>query len=240
MLKHCASILTLSLLSASFISCEKPEGIGGAASIEGQILMEIYDNNFRVLQTTVPATDEEVFIVYGNDNVNFDDGKTNFEGKFIFNYLTKGNYSLYVFSDHSAGLQDSVIVKDITISNNKDNISVEPITIKKTIDVNDGNATLMGEVHYLKEEFGLITDTTVAVEKEVYLYYEDDSFYSERIRSQADGSFAFGHLIKGTYKVVVIGDNPIPGEPKLSYEKKINLESLTDTKQVGSFYLYKD
>lgn len=240
MLNQIRSMLILSIFSVVFFSCEKPEGIGGAASIEGQIMVNVYDNNFRVLQTSVPAIDEDVYIIYGNDKLDFEDTRTNHEGKFKFNFLTKGDYSIYVLSNHSTDLTDSVIIVDVAIANNKDHINVQPITIKKTMDVDDGKATLSGQVFYLKEEFGLITDTIAAIEKEVYLYYEDDEFYSERIRSQANGNFAFGNLIKGTYKVAILGDNPIGGQPKLSYEKTVDVEELTETRNVGNFYLYKN
>ncbi|NJK86363.1 MAG: hypothetical protein HC906_10735, partial [Bacteroidales bacterium] len=48
------------------------------------------------------GADEDVYIVYGNDNFYFDDVKTYHDGTFRFSNLVKGTYIVYALSDPSA------------------------------------------------------------------------------------------------------------------------------------------
>lgn len=91
------SVFALILL---LVSCKKEEGEGGNSSIRGRVMIErrINLDNYITARDTIPAADQDVFIIYG-DHVSPDDRiQTNFKGEFEFLYLRPGNYTIYTFS----------------------------------------------------------------------------------------------------------------------------------------------
>ena len=100
-------------------SCTKSEGIGGRSSIKGKVIIDNINIIDGTIENTYDAQDVDVFIIYGNDNNNYnDDQSTSYDGSFEFNYLNKGYYEVFVYSDcqncHKG--QDSVIIQSITIN----------------------------------------------------------------------------------------------------------------------------
>lgn len=119
----------------SITSCTKTEGIGGRASIKGKIIV----NNINVLGQVIDSYDaqrQDVFIIYGNDNNTYDDDfKTSFDGSFEFNFLNKGNYQIFTFSECSscAKGQDSLILIPATIEHSRDTIDLGEIIIVNNV-----------------------------------------------------------------------------------------------------------
>lgn len=98
-------LLLLSILILSGISCKKEEGEGGTATISGKVFEEKWDNTNSLLENSYPARDEDVYILYGDDNTTYDkDYKTSYDGSYEFKYLQKGTYKLYVYTEDTAGL----------------------------------------------------------------------------------------------------------------------------------------
>ena len=60
-------------------------------------------DNINILGNIVDsyyAQDQEVFIIYGQqNNTHDDDVNTSYDGTFEFKYLNKGNYEIFVYSD---------------------------------------------------------------------------------------------------------------------------------------------
>ena len=95
--------LTLNLLFA----CQKEAGEGGTSSIIGKVI------TYEISHFDVPGanqsvdtlgyyyqTDEEVYIIYGNEDNLYDDSyETSFDGSFRFENLRKGKYTLFMYSD---------------------------------------------------------------------------------------------------------------------------------------------
>jgi hypothetical protein len=97
------SILAVALLSVTllFTNCKKEEGEGGKATIKGKVFAKYYNNSFSNLMATDYAPEEDVYIIYG-DNESFNDRtRTNYDGTFEFNYLRPGKYTIYVYSKDS-------------------------------------------------------------------------------------------------------------------------------------------
>ena len=128
------------LLLAAFVvvmaACTKYPGEGGRASIEGTVSIErrLVPTNPNTIQDTVTGADVEVFLVYG-DNTSPDDRVwTDYTGAFAFNNLRKGNYTLYIYSDDTSGV-DGVnpnrmpILRDIEITERKQVIDVSEVFI---------------------------------------------------------------------------------------------------------------
>ena len=88
-------IALLSIITA----CKKEEGDGGMATIKGSVWVHDWDKNFHLIMYEHPGLDEDVFIVYGDQNGYGDKVSTDLNGNFQFNFLRKGNYTIYALSD---------------------------------------------------------------------------------------------------------------------------------------------
>ena len=235
------SILTIALLSVFLVSCEKPEGIGGNASIKGTIMVEVYDKEFKTLQETFPATDEDVFIIYGNDDSYSDKTSTSSNGLFEFNYLTKGEYTVFVYSEDTSknNIQDIEIKTAINISSNKSTSDLGEIKIFKSVDYDDGYATIKGFIYqnnYDKNTKSFIS-TTKSQELDVYLAFGDDNNLIERTRTLNDGSFSFTNLIKGNYKVIYYSEDINGGIELIPQIKEISIENYSDIMDLGTLFI---
>ena len=116
------------------LSCKKQEGIGGTSTITGKVITRQYNANFTQLIEQYPATDEDVFIIYGDDPVYGDKVSTNYDGTYRFEYLREGNYSVYAYSEDSANYptqHEIPVIKRIHIKGKNQTITVEDIIILK-------------------------------------------------------------------------------------------------------------
>jgi hypothetical protein len=233
------------LLALLLHSCEKPEGPGGKGIIRGQVIVKTYDPQFRVLQSTLPAADEDVYIIYGSSETISDDRTTSPEGKFEFKYLSKGDYKIFVYSEDSTGNPESGTVpveRSVNLSSNSQEVDLGQIYIYETMEVDDGNASIVGQVLQVNywDNFQFIIDTTYAQEVDVYLSYEDDLHYSDRVRTQEDGSFAFAGLIKGNYRVFTYSEDVKRGIEKIPVTKSIQVDALQGLFDAGILYIAKE
>ena len=129
------ALLVLCIVSGlMFVSCEKQEGQGGTSSITGKVFVRQYNANFTTLTEQYYATDEDVFIVYGDDPVYGDKTTTNYDGTFRFEYLREGNYTVYAYSEDSLNYptqHEIPVMKEVVISGKKQDITLDPIIILK-------------------------------------------------------------------------------------------------------------
>jgi len=108
------------------MSCKKEAGEGGQASIRGKVNTNIrlVLTNPSTFQSSFPAADQDVFIVYG-DNVSPDDRvHTNFDGEFEFQFLREGTYTIYTYSKDTTGTNGvdpdrMAVVKEVEITDRK-------------------------------------------------------------------------------------------------------------------------
>ena len=113
------------------IGCEKEAGEGGTSLIEGKViyftttyntLSQMNDTHFY------PKAGKDVFIIYSDNEADMYDDKfeTDWQGRYRFDYLRKGKYTIYTHVDSIVVndiTYDSPIFKHIIInSNNSDNI----------------------------------------------------------------------------------------------------------------------
>jgi hypothetical protein len=91
-------LIALMVISMGVFSCSKEEGEGGRASIKGHVFAKNYNASFTQLLSSYYAPEEDVYIIYG-DNENYDDRvKTGPNGSFEFKHLRKGDYKIFVYS----------------------------------------------------------------------------------------------------------------------------------------------
>ncbi len=113
-----------------FMACKKEEGVGGDASISGQVWTYAVNGSFSDTIAEYPAEDTYVYIVYG-DNTGFDKRiKTDYNGNYTFNFLYPGKYTLYVYSFDPLEIDgQSPVIRKVTIEGRKEEFEMERIEI---------------------------------------------------------------------------------------------------------------
>ena len=134
-MKKGITIISLLILIAA---CEKPPGEGGTSAIEGRILvLEGFYNVFtQSFDTTALyySENEDIYIIYGNDssNVYNDSFETSWDGTYRFDYLRKGNYVLYTYSDcDSCSSGKEPVFWEVTIDKNNQLYQISDQVIRK-------------------------------------------------------------------------------------------------------------
>lgn len=193
--------LLLTVLSfASFISCSDEEGEGGKAKISG-IIYKVVDggdiaksgDDYSFVRDTVIASDVDVYLIYGGDenDVYDDKTKTSHNGKFEFDYLRAGDYSLFVYNDNDSYEMRNVHCDKSGTSN------VEPIYILEG--KNSGKCGIVGDVEILYAAAS--EDYVPAVATRVYLRPVGQMSVSDT-RTDDNGNYYFSRLEPETEYVV--------------------------------------
>lgn len=124
--------LTFFVLLFAFSSCSKYEGEGGSSIIKAVVVEQKYNSLGNVI-AEYPIADQDVYIIYGNENTFYDDDvKTSFDGSFEFRYLRKGNYKVFLYEDCNtcpSGKKEVLVPIEITKNNEIKNL--DTIYIKK-------------------------------------------------------------------------------------------------------------
>mgnify|MGYP003685484907 CR=1 FL=1 len=118
----------------TLVSCKKEEGTGGSSTISGTIEVTSFNEFSGVEIENYNAKGKRVYILYGDDEIQSDDTRTNYDGKFEFPFLKKGDYKIYVFSDCSCPGGEEAIFKSVTISDNNQTVYTGDISIAKFVD----------------------------------------------------------------------------------------------------------
>lgn len=120
----------LSLMVMIFVGCNKVEGPGGTSSITGKLIVNDV-NGAGDLVATYLGQDEDVYLIYGEDNTTYNDKvSTSFDGTYRFDYLMPGIYKLFAYSDcdtcASGQIQELVSVQ---ITDKKQVVSANDIVV---------------------------------------------------------------------------------------------------------------
>lgn len=214
--KITGKVLLFSAMILVSFGCSQDEGYGGSAHIKGKIMVNYYNEDFSQLLSDkpVPATDEDVYLIFGKDSVIGDKTTTSNTGNFEYNYLWPGNYKLYFYSDDTtSSLPKKVpVVKEIELGKGETYV-IDDLLIKKKLDWNDGSSLIKGTIMVVNYKNSssypnlLIKDVTPAQEQEVYITYGNHLGFDDRIRTSSDGTFVFNNLIKGKYRIFVYSEN---------------------------------
>jgi len=134
------NLLIICAIAIGFTACEKLDGEGGSSVIEGQVY-KIY--TFQNATTGEWDTSyfqldagKDVFIIYGDDKGQVYDDKfeTDYNGKYHFEYLRKGDYTVYAYADSTDGSMikhEYPIFQQISISSNNSTNKVADFIIEK-------------------------------------------------------------------------------------------------------------
>lgn len=197
-------------------SCTQDEGFGGNSHISGVLVEKYYNEDYSILQYEKAAQDEDIFILFGEDKNVGENTSTSYTGNFQFEYLWPGDYQLYYYSkDSTQSVNDNKKETkiDITLAKNE-TTDLGTLYAYKTLKWNEGSAKIKGNImliNYKDNENKFpnldLDDITPAQEQEVYITYNNAEFYTDRIRTDSDGTFEFSNLIKGTYTVFVYSED---------------------------------
>ena len=133
-------MVRLKLLSVFFIlilflfSCEKEEGIGGTSEIKGKVYAFDYNAELTVLRSEYYAPEEDVYIIYGDDEIYSDDFKTHFDGSYHFQYLRKGKYTIFAYSKDLSRTSPSGLINvkvEVEITGKNQTVEARDIVIIK-------------------------------------------------------------------------------------------------------------
>ncbi len=125
--------IALVLCTLSMIWACNKEGEGGAAAIRGYIHASKLSSTFTQLLDQYPAKDHDVYIVYGDRTWGFDDRtRTDYQGRFSFDLLYPGDYTIFTYSRDTShqDLSGTVSeVRKVEISRRKDVVTLDTIHI---------------------------------------------------------------------------------------------------------------
>lgn len=91
----------LAVALIGFTSCENEAGKGGSSSITGVVMVQEYNKDLTIKVGDLhPAQDVDVYLIYSNDvnEIYSDRFQTGWDGRYEFNYLREGSYSIYALS----------------------------------------------------------------------------------------------------------------------------------------------
>ncbi|MCK4881001.1 MAG: hypothetical protein KAS82_10085 [Bacteroidales bacterium] len=227
-------------------SCEKTEGPGGTGSIYGTVTEQFYNDDFSILIYEKPAVDEEIYIVYGDQKELGDRVRTNHLGQFMFKYLYPGSYQVYFISRDSSSVLNIDVEQLYEVKLDRgEELDLGNLEKLTTLDYDDGAALIKGVVKVIDYVDGsswpnlVIEKTYYATEHEVYLTYNNHTYYDDRIRTQAEGVFEFGGLIPGDYLVFLHSDDVTGSSDKVTLTFEVTIDDLDQVVDLGEIIIEK-
>ena len=144
------NFLLIFAVAFGLMSCEKSAGEGGTSVIEGQVY-KLYtseivvneldsfgnDTTYKTIDTLYYQLDEgeDVYIIYDNneEDIYDDKFKTDYQGRYRFEYLRKGEYTIYTHADSSDVDMTYTfpVFKHVNISSNNSTNTVDNFIIEK-------------------------------------------------------------------------------------------------------------
>ncbi|MFH1320178.1 MAG: hypothetical protein ABII90_05925 [Bacteroidota bacterium] len=224
----------------TFTSCEKTEGEGGKATIKGKVYNNLFDHNDKFLEKE-EAREENVYIIYGDNEIYDNRMDTHSDGSYEFKYLRAGDYTIFAYSDcKTCDSQTEPVEINISITDKKETVIASDIDLVKYIDVDNGTSTIKGKVKV--NEYNSQNDFLwwyYAPEERVYIVYDSDDTYFDDMRTNWDGSYEFRNLIAGTYTVFAYSEclGCIEGEEPVEVE--VEITDKEQAVQVGDIVIEK-
>ena len=133
-------IFILVVIVLFFSSCEKEPGEGGTSSIIGSVYK--ISTYFNALTQEVDTifyqldSGEDVYVIYSDNESDFYNDKieTNWNGQYRFDYLRKGDYTIFVYADSTDILNisyDYPVFQHISVEANNSTYTLSDFIINK-------------------------------------------------------------------------------------------------------------
>ena len=224
-----------------FLSCNNGEGLGGSSSLEGYVYNIVhYDNNFSFIKDTLPAAKQDVYLIFGDDAYFGDDVETDKDGLFRFDYLRKGNYTVYAYSEYAnmeGGKERKAVMREVKVGGGLNR--VDTIFIH-TGDAN-GTAMIKGSVYAYYMHNGVLRDQGPAVDLRVYIKRIGEDTHFDDVRVGDQGIFVFQKILPGQYEVYTISEDPETEKPSAVFTTVAVTETeiMYNLTEEGEEYTFK-
>ena len=133
------NLILLIAIIIVFAACTKEAGEGGTSVIQGQVYkIHTFQNSstgeIDTLYFQLDAS-KDVFIIYSDDETDIynDDFETDYNGRYRFEFLRKGDYTIYTYSDSSDvnTTYDYPVFRHIEIKSNNSTNNLDDFVIEK-------------------------------------------------------------------------------------------------------------
>lgn len=198
-------IFVLAALTLFMAACNKEEGVGGTATIEGTVMKVLHpDDDYDLTADTIIAAKQDVFIVYGDEGFVGDDVETGDDGSYRFRYLKAGTYTVYVYSELATG--ERVAVKQTVEVKRGETLTLPTIYVHSGKAY--GTAMVKGWVRATWfDKNGNLLNSDWAYDQRVYIQRLGEPYYCDDTRVGLGGVFYFQKLQPDTYVVFTFGDD---------------------------------
>ena len=118
-------------LTLFFASCQKEEGRGGTSTIQGTVFVQDF-NGAGQLNAEYLGVEERVYIVYGENEIYDDEVRTGRNGGYKFEFLHKGTYTIFAYSDCDTCSSGTMAVeRTVEITDRKQEITLPAINVRR-------------------------------------------------------------------------------------------------------------
>ena len=133
------NLILLIAITIVFAACTKEAGEGGTSVIQGQVYkIHTFQNSITgEIDTLYFQLDagKDVFIIYSDDETDIydDEFETDYNGRYRFEFLRKGDYTIYTYSDSSDvnTTYDYPVFRHIEIKLNNSTNNLDDFVIEK-------------------------------------------------------------------------------------------------------------
>ncbi len=130
LLRNSLSVIVLCMILISS-GCNSLPGDGGTSTITGKVFVERYNASGTLYQQYYGA-EERVYIIYGDGTTFDDETKTSYDGTFQFQFLRKGTYTVFSYSDClTCDGSTEVVLQTVEITDNHQDVTTADIVIEK-------------------------------------------------------------------------------------------------------------
>lgn len=223
--------ITLIIGSLSVLtSCKKEAGDGGTSAISGKVTGKMYlDGNDpaekEVTQIIVPngssIEDGDYILLNTPNNGNqyyiwfkWNNGvqpDPNLSGRIGIQVVYTFNQSNSTVAANVANAINGAASEDFTVSVSNDIIIITNKTFGEVPDADELSNNILLDVQNqgknLTTSGGNFVEGPI-VDERVYLVYGDDTFYSDDVRTDANGHYEFKGLNRGSYKIYALSNDP--------------------------------
>lgn len=114
-MKNIITLITITLLTGLLGSCNKEEGRGGTATVQGKVITIKLNKYDEPIGEPYDAMNKTVYIIYGNKDLTYSDKfSTSLDGSYRFDYLVPGEYTIFTYSKCKS-CPDEKDVKQLTV-----------------------------------------------------------------------------------------------------------------------------
>lgn len=246
----------------SLTACKKEAGSGGTSSIKGTVTGRTYTNSSgnsaeqEITQITLPdgsdVEDGEYILLNTpsggtlyyvwfkwNSGVQPDpalSGRTGIQVTFDF------NQSNTTVANNTASAITAAVGSDFTVSINNDIITLTNSTTGEVADADELTANILIDIANQGQgatSGGSSFIDGPIVDERVYLKYGEEDFYSESVRTDAQGNYQFKELNRGDYKVFVFSNDTLnPNGPMIEVEVTASIANKKEVVEAPSIFIY--